>query len=216
MTRQSGAVMLANEGTFIHPQYGAILARPIEKRDQIEHAVLDVVARKGLHATTVQDIANAADVSPGLLYRYWRNRDDLAGAVYEEHYVRLVDRLARVTDSQSDVVLKLHAMIKAFLEFADERPVLLRFLLLSQHDLAVRVPEERGVRALLRRIIADGQARGRIRSMPLDVAVQLLLGMALQPAVGMMYGHLKPPVSAQFDAIIGAITRALLTEPATG
>ena len=51
------------------------MARPIQKRENIERGVVQVVAEKGLGATTIQDIASAVGVSPGLLYRYWKNRD---------------------------------------------------------------------------------------------------------------------------------------------
>ena len=40
------------------------MARPVEKREHIERGVVEVVARKGLRGTTIQDIASEAHVSP--------------------------------------------------------------------------------------------------------------------------------------------------------
>ena len=185
------------------------MARPIAKREDIERGVLEVVARKGLRGTTIQDIADAASVSPGLLYRYWKNRDDLATEVYRKHYVELVQSLTGVAASEPDVPGKLRAMVRGFLCYADEHPVALRFLLLSQHDLAAHVPPEFGVRALLQRLLADGMARGQLRHMDPDLAVQLVLGIVLQPAIGVTYGHLATPASSHLADILAALERTL-------
>ena len=192
------------------------MARPIEKREHIEHGLLEVVSRKGLPATTIQDIADAANVSPGLLYRYWKSRDDLAADVYQKHYMALIQRLADLASAEGDVVDKLRALVKGFLQFADEQPRLLRFLLLSYHDLADRLTGEAGIRALLRGLFDDGMASGVLRRMDPDLAMQLLLGTVLQPAIGAVYGHLSSPVSRHFDDIFGAVQRALLAPQNAG
>ena len=104
------------------------MARPVVKRAQIEGGVVDVVARKGLHATTIKDIASAASVSPGLLYRYWENRDALAGEVYQSHLRELLGRLTSAAATERTATARLRAMIAAFLDFADRSPTLLKFL----------------------------------------------------------------------------------------
>lgn len=187
------------------------MARPIEKRQQIEDAVVRVVAEKGLHATTTQDLAEAAVVSPGLLYRYWENREQLARAVYQKHYLALTERLGLLVAEVADPVEKLRVMIRAFLEFAAAEPLILRFLLLSQHDLARSVPQELGVRPFLKRLMSEAIAQGRIRPMNPDLAVQMLMGMVLQPVIGVAYGHLAGPVTEHFDVMFEAILRALGT-----
>ncbi|MCK4340926.1 MAG: TetR/AcrR family transcriptional regulator [Phycisphaerae bacterium] len=186
------------------------MARPIEKREHIERGVVEVIARKGLRGTTIQNIADAASVSPGLLYRYWKNRDELAADVYRKQYIALVGRLANVAATELDAVAQLRAVVRAFLRFADEQPVLLRFLLLSQHDLARNVPEEFGVRGLARQIVEHGMAQGKLRQMEPGLAIQLLLGIVLQPAIGAVYGHLSTPVSKHFDAVFDALQRVLI------
>ena len=125
------------------------MARPIEKREHIERGVVEVIARKGLHGTTIQDIANEASVSPGLLYRYWENRDELAAEVYRRHYDELLASLGARVLGKTGFWPQVDALVRAFLEFADEKPTILKFLLLSQHDLHQFVPAESGVRQFL-------------------------------------------------------------------
>jgi AcrR family transcriptional regulator len=185
------------------------LARPIEKRADIERGVLRVIAEKGLRGTTIQDIARAAHVSPGLLYRYWKNRDDLAAHVYQTHFVTLVQKLSTLAAAESDVLEKLRVMIKAFYRFADEHPTLLKFLLLSQHDLSRTIPPEKGVRQVLRRVLEDGVAQECLRPMDSGLAMELLLGIVIQPAIGVAYGNLPRPVSTLFPEVFAAVERTL-------
>lgn len=186
------------------------MARPVEKREHIERGVVEVVARKGLRGTTIQDIADEAGVSPGLLYRYWKNRDDLAGEVYHTHYLTLLERLFALAARESDLRGKLSVMIHGFLEFADEQPTVLKFLLLSQHDLHKSVPTEMGIRTFLLDLIQAGVASRHLRPMDPNLATQLLLGIVLQPVVGALYGHLSPPLVDHHEAIVGALERVFL------
>jgi len=191
------------------------MARPIEKREHIEKGVVEVVARKGLRGTTIQDIADGASVSPGLLYRYWRNRDDLAGEVYRKHYQALLEHLGTLAAREKDVWSKLSAIVRGFLKFADGNPTLLKFILLSQHDLHRTVPPEKGIRAFLQNMIRGGMATGRLRRMDPDLAAQLFLGIVLQPVVGALYGDLSQPLERHHADILAALQRVLFDDEKT-
>lgn len=54
-----------------------------ETRDRILHAVIDVVTREGVHAFTVQNVANAAGVSHRTVYRHFATREDLLNGLDE-------------------------------------------------------------------------------------------------------------------------------------
>lgn len=185
------------------------MARPIEKRGHIERSVVEVVARKGLHATTIQDIAIAAEVSPGLLYRYWENRDDLAGVVYQQHYNALADRLFACASAATTSWERIGAVIREFLRFADSSPIILKFLLLSQHDLLQNIPTQRGVRRLVGMLIEDCQKTGAMRAMDQELALQFFLGVVLQPVVGFVYGTLAGPIEPRCNEILEALQRVL-------
>ncbi len=54
-----------------------------ERRSQILEAALKVFAEKGFKGATNKDIADAAGVSPGLIYFYFENKEDLFFAILE-------------------------------------------------------------------------------------------------------------------------------------
>lgn len=185
------------------------MARPIEKRTHIEKAVVEVVANKGLNATTIQDLALAAKVSPGLLYRYWENRDHLAGEVYREHLATLLQRLADKANGTPGVWPRLRIMVRELLVYADEEPTILKFLLFTQYELGDAVPEQQGVRHFAHELVTAGLKEGVFRPINADVAMQLTIGIVIQPIVGAMYGHLSRPVAQHADEILAALERAL-------
>jgi AcrR family transcriptional regulator len=198
------------------------MGRPVEKRGQIERAVVEVVAQKGLNATTIQDLAEAAGVSVGLLYRYWKNRDELAAQVYRTHYERLIERLhgrviaAQATPETQGFWPVIGAVLNEFLAFADAEPEVLRFLLLSQHELVRGVPDDFSVTQMLLRLIDFGQAEGVVRPVPRELALQLMLGVGMQPVIGAFYGDLPGPVTRYDDEIFAALRRVLAVERTGG
>lgn len=48
-----------------------------ERREQILRAALKVFARKGLAATKISDIASVAQLSHGLIYHYFKSKDEI-------------------------------------------------------------------------------------------------------------------------------------------
>jgi AcrR family transcriptional regulator len=56
-----------------------------ERRDAIVKAVLPVFARKGFHAATTKELAEAAQVSEALLYKHFPSKESLFGAIGGYH-----------------------------------------------------------------------------------------------------------------------------------
>jgi len=53
-------------------------------REALYHAAIGCFAERGYGQTTMRDIADAAGVSPGLLYRYFASKQDVVLALYGE------------------------------------------------------------------------------------------------------------------------------------
>jgi AcrR family transcriptional regulator len=49
----------------------------VQRRQQILEAAAVCFARRGFHQTTMQDICEEADLSPGAVYRYFRGKDEI-------------------------------------------------------------------------------------------------------------------------------------------
>ncbi len=54
-----------------------------ERRERILNAAREVFFRKGYIGATMRDIALEAEFSPGLIYHYFKNKDDIYASICE-------------------------------------------------------------------------------------------------------------------------------------
>ncbi len=71
------------------------------KREAILHAALHLFASKGIHATSVSNIAKRAGISKGLMYTYFTSKEDLVSALLEN----ALNEILSVFDPDHDGVL---------------------------------------------------------------------------------------------------------------
>lgn len=64
-----------------------------ERRRQILDAAVRVFARQGFHRSRVSDIADEAGVAYGLLYHYFRSKDQLLSTVFSERWALMLDAI---------------------------------------------------------------------------------------------------------------------------
>ena len=68
-----------------------------EKRRLILDAAVRVFARQGFHTCRVSDIADEAGVAYGLVYHYFRSKDEILDTLFLERWNVLLERSARST-----------------------------------------------------------------------------------------------------------------------
>lgn len=102
----------------------------------IQEAALKVIGRRGLSATTMDEVAAEAGVAKGTLYLYFKNREDLLGKAVDHAIGELSQATEAALASATGAEEGLHALIRAELAFLDaNRPLL-------QAYLAARDPAE--------------------------------------------------------------------------
>ena len=73
--------------------------RKEDRPQEITDAALGAFAEKGYAATRVDDVAKRAGVSKGLLYLYFKTKEDLFKAVIRSFVVPRIDALTTIVDS---------------------------------------------------------------------------------------------------------------------
>jgi len=96
------------------------------RRQEILIAARRVFAVKGLYKATMEDIAQAAELSAGTLYLYFRNKDELVVSlsvkILEFMTIRLQDVLKQ---TESDPEEKLDQLLQVFFDMYDFDPLVL-------------------------------------------------------------------------------------------
>ncbi len=76
-------------------------APPVDKRRQILDAAIHVFARQGFHACRVSDIADEAGVAYGLVYHYFKSKDEVLNELFTERWSLLLAAIEEVDGSSS-------------------------------------------------------------------------------------------------------------------
>jgi TetR/AcrR family transcriptional regulator, repressor for uid operon len=102
---RSAKKALARGATVISgPQAGTIMPKlkpdtQRARRDHILDAALKCFARSGFHATTMQDICKAAEVSPGAVYVYFASKEDLIAGLCERDRNEFAERFSQLASA---------------------------------------------------------------------------------------------------------------------
>ncbi len=180
-------------------------------RDRVRDAAVALFARKGVKATTIKDIARAAGVSEGALYRHWAGKEDLAAALFATEYMALSHSLreAAGTGPAPERLRRVIAWAFGLVEAAPDRA---RFLLLSQHDGLPLVPDglETPVDVVCA-IVGDGIAEGSIVDADREALAHTVIGAIVMNVQSHVYGRQKAPLGTLAETVADALLRGLST-----
>jgi len=165
-----------------------------EKRDLILDAAIKVFARHGYHGSRVSDIAREAGIAYGLVYHYFKNKEEILATIYEERwtgFLEAVEDIAGAATSAEDRLVSLAALV---LNAFRLRPDWVKVLVLEIHRSS-RFADPVQLRAVGRlfdaveRIVRAGQERGELRG-ELDprIAVYVFMGALDLVITGLVIG----------------------------
>ena len=95
----------------------------------IQDAAMRVIARKGMAAATMQDIAEEAGVAKGTIYLYFRDRDELVEKTFETAITLLITRLEAAMLSEKPFREKMRDALGAKIAFFNENREFFRLYL---------------------------------------------------------------------------------------
>jgi AcrR family transcriptional regulator len=96
-------------------------ARTSSRRRQLLDAAVKVMSKTGFHQMSMQDLASEANVSVGLIYKYFGGKEDLLLATILRIQEAFRDQLAPVMEAAGEnPVEQLAAGIRRYIEIVDE------------------------------------------------------------------------------------------------
>jgi AcrR family transcriptional regulator len=150
-----------------------------EKRRQLLDASVRVFARKGFHASRVGDIAEEAGVAHGLLYHYFKSKDEVLEAVFHDNWSLLLARIAGVEETDEPAADQLRhitaIVLRTWLHLPDVVRVVIREFGRSP-ELAERIGELAQPIDSIARVIERGIERGEFKSVDPRVAATVVYG----------------------------------------
>ena len=185
---------------------------------KIDRAAIDLFAAKGVDGVSIAEIAAAADVSQGALYRHYRSKDELAERLFSLAYRRTGAELAAIATDEIGFVARIVAMIAHFCALYDRDAALFRFMLIAQHDLLPRTDGEGPFPvAVIETAIGDAVAGGEIGAVDPVIGAAAIMGIVLQTALFHVYGRIAGPLLPRAPALaraaLAAVTALDLSRP---
>jgi AcrR family transcriptional regulator len=179
-------------------------------KELIARTALRLFVDRGITETTVRDIAAAAGLAEGTLYRHFESKNQLAWELFHTNYTAFAFELDRLQQQYDTLQDKLTAMIRQFCTFFDRDPVLFTYLLLVQHSQLKKVtPEMETAVTVLQKVIAQGMAHREIPQGDVELAAAMVLGVVLQVAVFKAYDRITPNLNDLSDQLAATCWRVL-------
>ncbi len=181
-----------------------------EKRRAILHAAVRVFAEKGYHGCRIADVARAAGVAYGLVYHYFRNKDELLESVFAEQWTILINALKAIDEGPGPPSDKLAGVCGFVLDVYKTAPTAVRVLILevTRTPNALRAgstPQTFSAAVgLVADIVRQGQEAGEFRrDVEPVVAAAGVLGSLEMTLTGLVMGLVRPasPTEDEIDRV---------------
>jgi AcrR family transcriptional regulator len=151
-------------------------------KEKIMRAGLKLFSHKGLAATSIHDIATLASVSVGLMYHYYKSKEDLFTELVEIAVGSAAESTRMLFESSQSPSEKIKIFSKEVIEdIAQSDRMSQLYLLMIHYTLVVDLPEktaeirEKGFAPLesLKRTVIEGQKLGEVRTGDPDELVMM-------------------------------------------
>lgn len=197
--------------------------RKEDRPDEIAEAAFVEFSNKGFDGARVDDVARRAGVSKGLLYLYFRTKEELFKAVIRRF---IVPRVQELEEGIRDTPLSGEAFLRGpFLTFAKQVPksparVLIRLIISEgpKYPDLVRYYWEHVVShgiAAIRHLVARSIQAGEFRESALDEFPQLLISPVLISVVwcNLFDSHHKLDTDRFIESHLDIILTSILAKP---
>lgn len=182
----------------------------IDSKTRISNAALSLFIKRGIKGTTTKEIARRAGIAESVIYKHFKNKDDLALRLFLNCMDLFRDRLLKSINNQPNAKGKLKALIEAFFDFAKSEPKAYSYIMVGHHTELSKVPVEwLKPKDIFVEVIRDGIGRGEFRQIDENTGVALIIGMITRVIlffdnrlIGQSYGHVvSEVVKASFKVL---------------
>jgi AcrR family transcriptional regulator len=167
-----------------------------DTKARLERAALTLFVARGVAETTTKEIAMAASVAEGTIYRYFPSKEQLALDLFLRHHQGLAEALAEAQRPAKGLRAKIEAIVRCYCEWADRDWTLFAYHLLNQHSFLIQVPDGMSNPVtVVRDVISQAMKAGEIPKRNVDLAAASAIGVVMQAATYKVYGRFTGDLS---------------------
>lgn len=168
-----------------------------DTKARVERAALTLFVARSVAETTTREIAMAASIAEGTIYRYFPSKERLALDMFLRHHRALAEALDEAQRPHATLGPKIEAIVRCYCDWADRDWTLFAYHLLNQHSFLAQVPDDAPNPVnVVRDVINQAMTAGEIPKHNADLAAASAIGVVLQAATYKVYGRFEGPLSA--------------------
>ena len=161
-----------------------------DTKARLERAALTLFVARSVAETTTKEIAMAASVAEGTIYRYFPSKEQLALDLFLRHHQGLAEALAEAQRPAKGLRAKIEAIVRCYCEWADRDWTLFAYHLLNQHSFLIQVPDTMANPVtVVRDVISQAMKAGEIPKRNIDLVAASAIGVVMQAATYKVYGR---------------------------
>lgn len=188
----------------------------ISARDKVLAAALKLFTSKGYFSTSMRDITRESSVSTGSVYHYFKDKEGVGAALYQDMIDRMSQELQEISRTHESAHDQCQAVISLLFKITEEDPEVMSFMLYVKHREFL--PDERPVCSsqpfvIMREMVQRGMVRGEIESRDVLAASSCLFGGAIRIITSYLDGVLEKPLHSYLDDVWFCSWKAVSASP---
>ncbi len=192
------------------------MGRAHSKKAEIVRAALQMFAEKGIRGATIRDIAEAAGVTEGALYRHFASKEELAQALFAECARLLYEHLHAAAKAHKSPREQLCALARAFWEFAATQPAAYEFVMARHHEsIGELPPDQPWPKDVFVGVIEEGIAQGVLRPLNPHLGAAMMIGLLVRTIFFWQRGLIEMSAEETQAEICRAVQRIFLNKRPT-
>jgi AcrR family transcriptional regulator len=186
----------------------------VDKRRVILEAGVRVFAKRGFHHCRVSDVADEAGVAYGLVYHYFRSKEEILNTLFLERWQIMLDAIADIDSRELPAREKLHAVASFIIDSYRHDPDLMKVIIVevtraansfgALHLAKIREAYE-GIAGIVESAREEGSFKSNI---PSEFAAMCFYG-AIEQLLSAWIFELLPRTDEEYENAKGLVVEAI-------
>jgi AcrR family transcriptional regulator len=176
--------------------------KPDTKRPVIVRAATSLFAKRGVDATSMREIADAAGVREAAIYRYFASKEELSREIFVSWYGWYSRQLREIVRGPGGTKEKVYGAARLELSAAVEHTEAFTYFCENEarflRSLPASVPR---VRDVVIELVKQGQARSEVKAGDVGVLADMLSGALCTVALSLVWRRRRGAMDDQLDLI---------------
>ncbi len=184
----------------------------IGTREKIIRAAVVLFVDQGVAGTTTREIASKAGVAEGSIYRYFPSKDQLAWEIFHNHHIYMANQLNESLKNNHNLKTKIDALVKCFLNLADEDWEMFCYYLTSQHSHMQKIKQDKYTPyKVVYKVIQQAREDNEIICMNVEIMTAMVMGAVHQIATNKIYKRIQGKLFQHHKLISQTIYQMVMT-----